>query len=63
MAGSGLLSKGKKIDILKTFESCMKSANSRQKLKARRQTKKPEREPLRAAKEKRTAAVKAKIKE
>ena len=57
----------KKIGILKAFEGCVQSANSRQELKACRQTKKQEMEPLRAAREerrgereKRRAARKAK---
>jgi hypothetical protein len=60
----------KKIGILKAFEGCVQSANSRQELKACRQTKKQEMEPLRAAgkerraeREKRRAARKAKRQE
>ena len=60
----------KKIGILKAFEGCVQSANSRQELKTCRQNKKQEMEPLRAAgkerraeKEKRRATKKAKRKE
>ena len=45
----------KKIVILKAFEGCVQSANSRQELKTCRQTKKQEMEPLRAAREERRA--------
>ena len=45
----------KKIGILKAFEDCVNSANSRQELKVCRQTKKQKMEPLRAAKEERRA--------
>jgi len=45
----------KKIVILKTFEGCVQSVNSRQELKACRQTKKQGMEPLRAAREERRA--------
>ena len=60
----------KKIGILKAFEGCVQSANSRQELKTCRQNKKQEMEPLRAAgkerraeREKRRAARKAKRQE
>ena len=53
----------KKITILKAFEGCVQSTNSRQELKACRQTKKQKMEPLRAAKEERRAARKAKKKD
>ena len=53
----------KKIGILKAFEGCVQSANSRQELKACRQNKKQEMEPLRAAREERRSARKTKKKE